>query len=75
MCLHIFITLQADVPGGGVTAGLTTARTLTRAVIRDIAGKFCWDSSVLYGPPHCRAGSFPSGKYTPTDCLPNIFGK
>ena len=51
-----------DLPGGGVTAGLTTARTNTRAVIRDTAGKFCWDSAVLYGPPQCRAGSYPSGK-------------
>ncbi|CAH1791020.1 unnamed protein product [Owenia fusiformis] len=55
-----FVEVPAmDMPGGGVTAGLTTAKTVTRAIIRDSCGKFCWDSSILYGPPRCRAGSFP----------------
>ncbi|ELU01115.1 hypothetical protein CAPTEDRAFT_167900, partial [Capitella teleta] len=56
-----------DMPGGGVTAGLTTGRTITRIIVRDPAGKFCWDNSVLYGPPKCRAGSFPA---EPTYNLP-----
>ncbi len=50
------------VPGGGVTAGLTTGKTVTRVIIRDAAGKSSWDSSVLYGPPRCRAGSYPAGQ-------------
>ena len=52
---------QTDLPGGGVTAGLTTARSVTRLVIRDVTGRYCWDNSLLYGPPDCRAGSFPPG--------------
>ncbi|XP_043246445.1 ral GTPase-activating protein subunit alpha-1-like [Amphibalanus amphitrite] len=38
-----------DVPGGGVTAGLCTAHSQVRVILRDLAGKFCWDASVLYG--------------------------
>ncbi|XP_064622191.1 ral GTPase-activating protein subunit alpha-1-like isoform X2 [Lineus longissimus] len=55
-----FIEIPAllDVPGGGVTAGLTTGKTVTRVIIRDVSGKYCWDSAILYGPPNCRAGSY-----------------
>ncbi|XP_041353753.1 ral GTPase-activating protein subunit alpha-1-like isoform X2 [Gigantopelta aegis] len=53
-----FIELPAmDAPGGGVTAGLSTARTVCRVVIRDLCGKFCWESSVLYSPPWYKKGS------------------
>jgi len=51
-------TLQLDLPGGGVTAGLTTAKTVCRVVLRDLTGKYCWESSVLYGPPWCPKGSY-----------------
>ncbi|XP_060826149.1 ral GTPase-activating protein subunit alpha-1 isoform X5 [Bombus pascuorum] len=40
-----------DVPGGGVTAGLTTAPSLVRVLLRDLAGKASWDSSILYSQP------------------------
>ncbi|XP_052770134.1 ral GTPase-activating protein subunit alpha-2-like isoform X3 [Mya arenaria] len=55
-----FIELPAllDLPGGGVTAGLTTAHTVCRVVLRDLTGKYCWESSVLYGPPWCPKGSY-----------------
>ncbi|XP_074642711.1 ral GTPase-activating protein subunit alpha-1-like [Tubulanus polymorphus] len=55
-----FIELPAllDVPGGGVTSGLTTGNTVTRVVIRDVAGKFCWDSAILFGPPDCQSYSY-----------------
>ncbi|ESO85701.1 hypothetical protein LOTGIDRAFT_210880 [Lottia gigantea] len=54
-CLVSFIELPAkDAPGGGVTAGLTTAKTVCRVVVRDVGGKFCWESSVLYSPPWCK---------------------
>ena len=56
------VPCQLGVPGGGVTAGLTTGKTVTRVIIRDASGKFCWDSTVLYGPPRCRAGSYPAGR-------------
>ena len=44
-----------------MTADLTTGKTVTRVIVRDIVGKFSWDSTVLYGPPLCRAGSYPAG--------------
>ena len=46
-----------------MTARLTTGKTITRAIIRDLAGRFCWDSAVLYGPPRCRTGSYPAGTH------------
>jgi hypothetical protein len=49
---------QTGQPGGGVTAGLTTAHTVCRVVLRDLTGKYCWESSVLYGPPWCPKGSY-----------------
>ncbi len=55
--------IQTNLPGGGITAGLTTAKTVTRVILRDSAGRFCWDNSVLYGPPRCRAGSYPAGRF------------
>uniref|UniRef100_A0A8W8IDE3 Rap-GAP domain-containing protein n=1 Tax=Magallana gigas TaxID=29159 RepID=A0A8W8IDE3_MAGGI len=54
-----FIELPAlvDLPGGGVTAGLTTARTVCRVLLRDLTGKYAWESSMLYAPPWCQEGS------------------
>ncbi|XP_015587095.1 ral GTPase-activating protein subunit alpha-1 isoform X3 [Cephus cinctus] len=40
-----------DAPGGGVTAGLTTAPSTVRVLLRDLAGKASWDSSILYSQP------------------------
>uniref|UniRef100_T1JGD1 Rap-GAP domain-containing protein n=1 Tax=Strigamia maritima TaxID=126957 RepID=T1JGD1_STRMM len=40
-----------EVPGGGVTAGLTTAKSQVRVITRDMSGKFCWECSILHGPP------------------------
>ncbi|KZC06326.1 Ral GTPase-activating protein subunit alpha-2 [Dufourea novaeangliae] len=40
-----------DAPGGGVTAGLTTAPSLVRVLLRDLAGKASWDSSILHSQP------------------------
>lgn len=40
-----------DAPGGGVTAGLTTAPSMVRVLLRDLAGKTSWDSSILYSQP------------------------
>uniref|UniRef100_A0AAQ4RQ74 Ral GTPase activating protein catalytic subunit alpha 1 n=1 Tax=Gasterosteus aculeatus aculeatus TaxID=481459 RepID=A0AAQ4RQ74_GASAC len=42
---------QSGVPGGGMTAGLSSAPACVRVIIRDVAGKHSWDSAVLYGPP------------------------
>uniref|UniRef100_A0A665WFM1 Ral GTPase activating protein, alpha subunit 1 (catalytic) n=1 Tax=Echeneis naucrates TaxID=173247 RepID=A0A665WFM1_ECHNA len=49
--------LQSGLPGGGMTAGLSSAPACVRVIIRDIAGKHSWDSAVLYGPPPCSPTS------------------
>ncbi|GFO04867.1 ral GTPase-activating protein subunit alpha-1, partial [Plakobranchus ocellatus] len=57
-CLISFIELAAvNAPGGGVTAGLMTATTVCRIIVRDLCGKYCWENSVLYSPPWCTKGS------------------
>ncbi|KAM9842312.1 ral GTPase-activating protein subunit alpha-1 [Aulostomus maculatus] len=48
---------ESDVPGGGMTAGLSSAPACVRVIIRDVAGKHSWDSAVLYGPPPCTPSS------------------
>lgn len=40
-----------DLPGGGVTAGLSTADKQVRVLLRDLSGKSCWDASILYKTP------------------------
>ncbi|XP_031643843.1 ral GTPase-activating protein subunit alpha-1 isoform X4 [Oncorhynchus kisutch] len=50
-CLQV--RAEDGVPGGGMSAGLTTTSACVRVIIRDISGKHSWDSAVLYGPPHC----------------------
>lgn len=52
-----------DAPGGGVTAGLMTARTVCRIIVRDLCGKYCWENSVLYSPPWCTKGSSRHSKW------------
>uniref|UniRef100_A0A3Q3WB60 Rap-GAP domain-containing protein n=1 Tax=Mola mola TaxID=94237 RepID=A0A3Q3WB60_MOLML len=51
------IRSESGVPGGGMTAGLTSAPACVRIIIRDVAGKHSWDSAVLYGPPSCSPNS------------------
>uniref|UniRef100_A0A0A9X1L4 Ral GTPase-activating protein subunit alpha-1 n=3 Tax=Lygus hesperus TaxID=30085 RepID=A0A0A9X1L4_LYGHE len=39
-----------DIPGGGVESNeLVSAPSQVRLIIRDLAGKSCWDASVLHG--------------------------
>ncbi|XP_056281612.1 ral GTPase-activating protein subunit alpha-1 isoform X3 [Pseudoliparis swirei] len=51
------IRSESGVPGGGMTAGLSSAPACVRIIIRDVAGKHSWDSAVLYGPPPCSPSS------------------
>ncbi|XP_061751780.1 ral GTPase-activating protein subunit alpha-1 isoform X9 [Nerophis ophidion] len=51
------IRSESGVPGGGMTAGLSSVPTCVRVIIRDVAGKHSWDSAVLYGPPPCIPSS------------------
>ncbi|KAK7603642.1 hypothetical protein V9T40_003641 [Parthenolecanium corni] len=39
------------VPGGGVTAGLITAASQVRILLRSLNGRFCWDASILFCTP------------------------
>jgi hypothetical protein len=40
-----------EVPGGGITAGLRTAPSQVRIILRDLSGKASWDASILYCSP------------------------
>ncbi|KAM9433587.1 ral GTPase-activating protein subunit alpha-1 isoform 9-T11 [Salvelinus alpinus] len=61
-CLQI--RAEDGVPGGGMSAGLTTTSACVRVIVRDISGKHSWDSAVLYGPPHCGAPNQPLHLYS-----------
>uniref|UniRef100_A0A674NRH4 Ral GTPase activating protein catalytic subunit alpha 1 n=1 Tax=Takifugu rubripes TaxID=31033 RepID=A0A674NRH4_TAKRU len=58
------IRSESGVPGGGMTAGLSSAPACVRVIIRDVAGKHSWDSAVLYGPPLSSPNS-PTHTYSP----------
>uniref|UniRef100_UPI003AAE8FEB ral GTPase-activating protein subunit alpha-1 n=1 Tax=Centroberyx gerrardi TaxID=166262 RepID=UPI003AAE8FEB len=63
------IRSESGVPGGGMTAGLSSAPACVRVIIRDVAGKHSWDSAVLYGPPLCPP---PSPAHTQPTHTPNL---
>lgn len=47
-----FVELPSlKLPGGGITAGLVTAKRQVRVLLRDLSGKACWDASILYREP------------------------
>ncbi|XP_062324670.1 ral GTPase-activating protein subunit alpha-1 isoform X2 [Osmerus eperlanus] len=58
-CLQI--RAEDGLPGGGMSAGLTTTPACVRLIVRDISGKHSWDSAVLYGPPPCPGSDPESG--------------
>ncbi|XP_049622529.1 ral GTPase-activating protein subunit alpha-1 isoform X3 [Suncus etruscus] len=47
----IQIRSEDNMPGGGLSAGLTSANSNVRIIVRDLSGKYSWDSAILYGPP------------------------
>ncbi|XP_073725303.1 ral GTPase-activating protein subunit alpha-1 isoform X6 [Misgurnus anguillicaudatus] len=61
---YLQIRAEGGLPGGGMSAGLTTTNACVRVIVRDISGKHSWDSAVLYGPPHCISPSQPLHLYT-----------
>ncbi|XP_064179327.1 ral GTPase-activating protein subunit alpha-1 isoform X3 [Anguilla rostrata] len=63
------IRAEDNVPGGGMSAGLTTTSAGVRVIVRDISGKYSWDSAILYGPPHCAQPSQPLGLLAPPHAL------
>ncbi|XP_068873921.1 ral GTPase-activating protein subunit alpha-1 isoform X6 [Aphelocoma coerulescens] len=46
----IQIQAEDDMPGGGLSAGLASANSNVRIIVRDLSGKYSWDSAILYGP-------------------------
>nr|XP_034370044.1 ral GTPase-activating protein subunit alpha-1 isoform X5 [Arvicanthis niloticus] len=47
----IQIRSEESMPGGGLAAGLVSANSNVRIIVRDLSGKYSWDSAILYGPP------------------------
>nr|CAB3265418.1 ral GTPase-activating protein subunit alpha-1 [Phallusia mammillata] len=53
-CLMSVVELpseESSAPCGDPTAGMSSSNRCVRFIVRDAGGKYCWDSSVLYGPP------------------------
>ncbi|XP_067390092.1 ral GTPase-activating protein subunit alpha-1 isoform X7 [Emydura macquarii macquarii] len=46
----IQIQAEESMPGGGLSAGLASANSNVRIIVRDLSGKYSWDSAILYGP-------------------------
>ncbi|XP_061467650.1 ral GTPase-activating protein subunit alpha-1 isoform X6 [Rhineura floridana] len=47
----IQIRAEENMPGGGLSAGLASTNSNVRIIVRDLSGKYSWDSAILYGPP------------------------
>ncbi|XP_049468840.1 ral GTPase-activating protein subunit alpha-1 isoform X2 [Panthera uncia] len=56
----IQIRSEESVPGGGLSAGLASANSNVRIIVRDLSGKYSWDSAILYGPPPVSGLSEPT---------------
>ncbi|XP_060118567.1 ral GTPase-activating protein subunit alpha-1 isoform X14 [Heteronotia binoei] len=56
----IQIRAEEDMPGGGLSAGLVSANSNVRIIVRDLSGKYSWDSAILYGPSPLCSSSEPT---------------
>ncbi|XP_051051827.1 ral GTPase-activating protein subunit alpha-1 isoform X6 [Phodopus roborovskii] len=56
----IQIRAEESMPGGGLAAGLVSANSNVRIIVRDLSGKYSWDSAILYGPPIVSSLSEPT---------------
>nr|XP_010586895.1 ral GTPase-activating protein subunit alpha-1 isoform X3 [Loxodonta africana] len=56
----IQIRSEESMPGGGLSAGLASANSNVRIIVRDLSGKYSWDSAILYGPPPITGLSEPT---------------
>ncbi|XP_036307831.1 ral GTPase-activating protein subunit alpha-1 isoform X6 [Pipistrellus kuhlii] len=81
----IQIRSEESIPGGGLSAGLASANSNVRIIVRDLSGKYSWDSAILYGPPPVSGLSEPTSLIlslshqekpeeppTSTECLEDI---
>ncbi|KAK2706640.1 hypothetical protein QYM36_014625, partial [Artemia franciscana] len=58
-------------PGGGVPFGLLTDKSEVRIIVRDLNGKHCWDSAILYNDTSMCDNS----EETPDSLLLSVPGK
>ncbi|KAM8783071.1 ral GTPase-activating protein subunit alpha-1 isoform 1-T1 [Rhynchonycteris naso] len=56
----IQIRSEESIPGGALSAGLASANSNVRIIVRDLSGKYSWDSAILYGPPSVSGLSEPT---------------
>ncbi|XP_065727976.1 ral GTPase-activating protein subunit alpha-1 isoform X4 [Phocoena phocoena] len=61
----IQIRSEESIPGGGLSAGLASANSNVRIIVRDLSGKYSWDSAILYGPPLVSGLSEPTSLILP----------
>ncbi|XP_006835402.1 PREDICTED: ral GTPase-activating protein subunit alpha-1 isoform X2 [Chrysochloris asiatica] len=61
----IQIRSEESMPGGGLSAGLASANSNVRIIVRDLSGKYSWDSAILYGPPPISGLSEPTSFILP----------
>ncbi|XP_036912341.1 ral GTPase-activating protein subunit alpha-1 isoform X5 [Sturnira hondurensis] len=61
----IQIRSEESMPGGGLSAGLASANSNVRIIVRDLSGKYSWDSAILYGPPPVSGLSEPTSLILP----------
>ncbi|XP_048218405.1 ral GTPase-activating protein subunit alpha-1 isoform X5 [Perognathus longimembris pacificus] len=61
----IQIRSEESMPGGGLSAGLASANSNVRIIVRDLSGKYSWDSAILYGPPPLSSFSEPTSFILP----------
>ncbi|KAM5242291.1 ral GTPase-activating protein subunit alpha-1 isoform 10-T10 [Hipposideros larvatus] len=61
----IQIRSEESIPGGGLSAGLASANSNVRIIVRDLSGKYSWDSAILYGPPPVSGLSEPTSLTPP----------
>ncbi|KAM6201353.1 ral GTPase-activating protein subunit alpha-1 [Rhynchocyon petersi] len=84
----IQIRAEESMPGGGLSAGLASANSNVRIIVRDLSGKYSWDSAILYGPPPVSGLSEPTSfilslshhekpeePLTPNECLAEMTEK
>ncbi|XP_018324376.1 probable Rho GTPase-activating protein CG5521 isoform X2 [Agrilus planipennis] len=64
-----------EVPGGGATAGFSTADKQVRVLLRDLSGKSSWDASILYQSPDSRRTSVISTELAECDRQSSIESK
>ncbi|XP_038071739.1 ral GTPase-activating protein subunit alpha-1-like [Patiria miniata] len=61
-----FVQLSDKEPSPDLSGSLTTADSHARIVVRNVGGKFVWDTSILYGPGESRVHTLPEPQRRPS---------